>query len=84
MFRSDIKEHKDISVIANNAGITEDGLIMRMNYDQWSKVIQTNLSSIIIIKTLLPNMISNRDGKIIGISSIVGTTGNPGQANCSI
>ena len=55
---------------------------MRMNYDQWSKVIQTNLSSNYqIIKTLLPNMISNRDGKIIGISSIVGTTGNPGQAN---
>ena len=76
------KNHKDISVIANNAGITDDGLIMRMNYEQWSKVIQTNLSSNYqIIKTLLPNLLSNRYGKIIGISSIVGTTGNPGQAN---
>ena len=76
------KNHKDISVIANNAGITEDSLIMRMNHEQWSKVIQTNLSSNYqIIKTLLPNMLSNRDGKIVGISSIVGTTGNPGQAN---
>ena len=76
------KNHKDISVIVNNAGITEDSLIMRMKHEQWSKVIQTNLSSNYqIIKTLLPNMLSNRDGKIVGISSIVGNTGNPGQAN---
>ena len=76
------KEHKGISVVVNNAGITHDGLIMRMNYEQWSKVIQTNLSSNYqIIKTLLPNMLSNKYGKIIGISSIVGSTGNPGQAN---
>ena len=76
------KDHKDISVIVNNAGVTEDGLIMRMNYKQWSKVIQTNLSSNYqVIKTFLPNMLSNRNGKIIGISSIVGTTGNAGQAN---
>ena len=76
------KDHKDISVIVNNAGVTEDGLIMRMNHKQWSKVIQTNLSSNYqVIKTFLPNMLSNRNGKIIGISSIVGTTGNAGQAN---
>ncbi len=75
-------DHKDISVIVNNAGITEDNLIFRMKNDQWSKVIQTNLNSNFqIIKTLLPNMLSKRYGKIIGISSIVGTTGNPGQAN---
>ena len=62
-------------MVVNNAGVTEDGLIMRMNYEQWSKVIQTNLSSNYqIIKTLLPNLLSNRYGKIIGISSIVGTT----------
>ena len=76
------KSHKDISVIVNNAGVTEDNLIFRMKSEQWSKVIQTNLSSNYqIIKTLLPNLLSNRYGKIIGISSIVGTTGNPGQAN---
>tara|TARA_B100000575_G_scaffold203250_1_gene164889 strand:+ start:3457 stop:4188 length:732 start_codon:yes stop_codon:yes gene_type:complete len=76
------QDHKDISVIVNNAGITEDSLIMRMNYEQWSKVIQTNLSSNYqIFKSLLPNMLSNRNGKVVGISSIVGTTGNPGQAN---
>tara|TARA_B100001057_G_scaffold224037_1_gene224309 strand:+ start:605 stop:1336 length:732 start_codon:yes stop_codon:yes gene_type:complete len=76
------KEHKDISVIINNAGMTADNLIFRMKNDQWSKVIQTNLNSNYqIIKSLLPNMLSNKYGKIIGISSIVGSTGNPGQAN---
>ena len=75
-------EHKDISVIVNNAGKTHDNLIFRMKNDQWTDIIQTNLSSNYqIIKSLLPNMLSNRYGKIIGISSIVGTTGNPGQAN---
>ena len=76
------KEHKDISVLVNNAGITKDNLILRMKNDQWSKVIQTNLNSNFqIIKSFLPNMLSKRYGKIIGISSVVGTTGNPGQAN---
>tara|TARA_B100000575_G_C23038244_1_gene597531 strand:+ start:443 stop:1168 length:726 start_codon:yes stop_codon:yes gene_type:complete len=76
------KDHKDISVIVNNAGITEDSLLFRMKKDDWHKVIQTNLSSNYeIIKSLLPNMLSRRYGKIIGISSIVGSTGNPGQSN---
>ncbi len=76
------RDHKDISVIVNNAGVTQDNLIFRMKNQQWSKVIQTNLNSNYqIIKTLLPNMLSNRYGKIIGISSIVGLTGNPGQSN---
>ena len=76
------RDHKDISTIINNAGLTNDNIIFRMKSDQWSKVIQTNLSSNYqIIKSLLPNMLSNKYGKIIGISSIVGSTGNPGQAN---
>ena len=75
-------EHNDISIIVNNAGTTQDNLIFRMKYDQWMRVIQTNLnSSYQIIKTLLPNMLSKKYGKIIGISSIVATTGNPGQSN---
>ena len=74
--------HKDISVIVNNAGITEDNLVLRMSQDQWSKVIKTNLdSNYNIIKSLLPNMLSNKYGKIIGISSVVASTGNPGQSN---
>ena len=76
------KIHKDLSVIVNNAGVTQDNLIFRMKDEQWSNVIQTNLNSNFqIIKSLLPNMLSQKYGKIIGISSIVGSTGNPGQAN---
>ena len=76
------EEHKDLSVIVNNAGITDDGLLLRMKYSQWDKVIQTNLNSNFkIIKSQLPNMISNKYGKIIGISSVVATSGNPGQTN---
>ncbi len=76
------KDHKDISVIVNNAGVTKDNLIFRMKNEQWNKVIQTNLNSNYqIIKSLLPNMLSKKYGKIIGISSIVGITGNPGQSN---
>ena len=76
------KEHKDIEVLINNAGITNDALLLRMKYSQWSKVINTNLSSnFIIIKSILPSMIAKRNGKIIGISSVVALTGNPGQSN---
>ena len=76
------EQHKDISIIVNNAGINQDSLIFRMKYEDWHKIIQTNLNSNYqIIKSLLPNMLAHKYGKIIGISSIVGTTGNPGQAN---
>ena len=76
------KEHKDIDVLVNNAGITNDALLLRMKYSQWSKVININLSSnFIIIKSILPSMIAKRNGKIIGISSVVALTGNPGQSN---
>ncbi len=75
-------EHSDLSIVVNNAGITDDSLTVRMKIEQWNKVIQANLSSnFLIIKSLLPNMIKNRHGKIIGISSVVATSGNPGQAN---
>ena len=75
-------DHKDINIIVNNAGITDDSLILRMKNNQWNNVIQANLSSnFLIIKNLLPNMIRNKTGKIIGISSVVALLGNPGQAN---
>ena len=76
------EKHNDIEVLINNAGITQDNLLMRMSWEQWKKVIDTNLNSnFLIIKSFLPNMIKNRKGKIIGISSVVASTGNPGQAN---
>ena len=72
----------NLDCLVNNAGITQDNLLMRMSWEQWKKVIDTNLNSnFLIIKSFLPNMIKNRKGKIIGISSVVASTGNPGQAN---
>jgi len=76
------EEHQDLNIIVNNAGITDDSLLLRMKTDQWNNVIQANLSSnFLIIKVLLPNMIKNKSGNIIGISSVVATSGNPGQSN---
>ena len=76
------EEHQDLNIIVNNAGITDDSLLLRMKTDQWNRVIQANLSSnFTIIKALLPNMIKNKSGNIIGISSVVATSGNPGQSN---
>ncbi|MDC0193213.1 3-oxoacyl-ACP reductase FabG [Pelagibacteraceae bacterium] len=76
------EEHQDLNVIVNNAGITDDSLLLRMKNEQWNNVIQANLSSnFLIIKSLLPNMIKNKSGNIIGISSVVATSGNPGQSN---
>ena len=76
------EEHQDLDIIVNNAGITDDSLLLRMKTDQWNNVIQANLSSnFTIIKALLPNMIKNKAGNIIGVSSVVATSGNPGQSN---
>ena len=76
------EEHQDLNVIVNNAGITDDSILLRMKTDQWNNVIQANLSSnFSIIKALLPNMIKNKSGNIIGVSSVVATSGNPGQSN---
>ena len=75
-------DHPDISILINNAGLTSDSLLLRMKLNQWQEVMNTNLSSnFVIIKSALPNMIKNKMGKIIGISSIVAISGNPGQSN---
>ena len=77
-----LKQHNDIDILINNAAITADNLFLRMKDDQWNEVIKVNLNSnFYIIKNLLPKMIKNRRGCIIGISSVVALTGNPGQAN---
>jgi len=76
------KENTDIDILINNAGITKDNLFLRMQVDQWNEVINVNLNSnFYIIKSILPNMIKNKKGNIIGITSVVANTGNPGQAN---
>ncbi len=76
------QENKDIEILINNAGITKDNLILRMKKDQWNDVINVNLNSNFhIIKAIIPNMIKNKNGKIIGVTSVVALTGNPGQSN---
>lgn len=71
-----------IDVLINNAGITQDTLMLRMKEEQWDKVIEVNLKSVFnLTKQVLRPMMKNRGGSIINMSSIVGITGNAGQAN---
>jgi 3-oxoacyl-[acyl-carrier protein] reductase len=77
-------ENKKLDILVNNAGVTRDALIMRMNDDQWDTVLDTNLKAAFHgMKAAVRPMIKNRFGRIINITSIVGLTGNPGQANYS-
>jgi 3-oxoacyl-[acyl-carrier-protein] reductase (EC 1.1.1.100) len=71
-----------ISVLVNNAGITRDQLLMRMKEDDWSAIMDTNLTSVFrTSKAVMRGMMKARKGRIISIASVVGVTGNPGQAN---
>ena len=71
-----------IDILVNNAGITKDTLMLRMSEEQWDRVIEVNLKSVFnLTKQVLRPMMKNRGGSIINMSSIVGVTGNAGQAN---
>jgi len=77
-----IKDHEKIDVLINNAGITKDGLLMRMSEDDWDAVLDTNLKGVFnMTKAVTRNMMSKRYGRVINITSVVGITGNAGQAN---
>ncbi|MGB1092336.1 MAG: 3-oxoacyl-ACP reductase FabG [Oceanobacter sp.] len=70
------------AVVVNNAGITRDNLFLRMSDDEWNAVLNTNLSGVFrMCKAMIKPMIKKKTGTIINISSIIGTTGNAGQAN---
>ncbi|MDD5273544.1 MAG: 3-oxoacyl-ACP reductase FabG [Methylovulum sp.] len=70
------------AVLVNNAGITRDNLLMRMKDEEWDDIIATNLTSVFrMSKAVLRGMMKERYGRIINISSVVGATGNAGQAN---
>ena len=70
--------------LVNNAGITEDNLLMRMSDEQWLSVIETNLTSLYrVTKSLVKDMMKARQGRIINVGSIVGVMGNAGQSNYS-
>jgi len=77
-----LKEHQKLTVLVNNAGITRDNLAMRMKDSEWAEVIDTNLTAVFRLSRLvLRPMMKQRHGRIINITSVVGSSGNPGQAN---
>jgi len=72
----------NLNCIINNAGVTQDNLAIRMSLEEWQKVIDINLTSTFLIsKSAIKKMLKNKSGKIINITSVVGHTGNLGQAN---
>lgn len=97
-YKSDAADHKSaeelinsvvadfgtIDVLVNNAGITRDGLIMRMSEENWDDVLKTNLKSVFnTVKAIQRTMLKQRSGSIINLTSVVGIRGNAGQANYS-
>ncbi|AGY53934.1 3-oxoacyl-[acyl-carrier-protein] reductase FabG [Bacteroidales bacterium CF] len=79
-----VKEFGKIDILVNNAGITKDGLMMRMSEQQWDAVIGVNLKSAFnFIHAITPVMMRQKNGSIINMSSVVGVSGNAGQANYS-
>lgn len=71
-----------VSILVNNAGITRDGLLMRMKDADWDELIEINLTaSMVLCRAAMRGMMKARSGRIISISSVVGATGNPGQTN---
>ena len=76
------KEFGAISILVNNAGITRDNLLMRMKDEDWQAILDTNLTSVFrTSKTVMRAMMKARKGRIINIASVIGVTGNAGQAN---
>jgi 3-oxoacyl-[acyl-carrier protein] reductase len=76
------KEHGALHVLVNNAGITRDTLAMRMKDDDWDAVLDTNLKAVFrMSRAVMRTMMKQRYGRIVSITSVVGASGNPGQAN---
>lgn len=77
-----VKQHGGLHVLVNNAGITRDTLAMRLKDDDWDAVIDTNLKSVFrACRAAIKPMMKQRFGRIVNITSVVGASGNPGQAN---
>jgi 3-oxoacyl-[acyl-carrier protein] reductase len=82
LFAAEIKDKVHLDVLVNNAGMTWDGLIVRMKPEQWEKVIQVNLSgAFYCLQEAAKIMMRQRAGRIVNVSSVVGQSGNAGQAN---
>ncbi len=79
-----LEDFSKVDILINNAGITKDNLMLRMNEEQWDSVMDVNLKSVFnLTKHMLKPMLKNRGGSIINMSSVVGVFGNAGQANYS-
>jgi len=77
-----VKVHGGLQVLVNNAGVTRDQLAMRMKDEDWDAVMQTNLKAVFrLSRAVIRPMMKQRHGRIISITSVVGASGNPGQAN---
>ncbi|MFE7061930.1 3-oxoacyl-[acyl-carrier-protein] reductase [Sutcliffiella sp. NPDC057660] len=82
MMKKSLEQFGTIDILVNNAGITRDNLLMRMKEDEWDDVININLKGVFnTTKAVTRQMMKQRSGRIINIASIVGVSGNPGQAN---
>ncbi|WP_336990096.1 3-oxoacyl-[acyl-carrier-protein] reductase [Bacillus infantis] len=82
MMKETIEKFGSIDILVNNAGITRDNLLMRMKEEEWDEVISINLKGVFLCtKAATRQMMKQRSGRIINVSSIVGVSGNPGQAN---
>jgi 3-oxoacyl-[acyl-carrier protein] reductase len=77
-----LERHSRVGILVNNAGITRDSLLLRMKADDWEGVVETNLTGVYrMCRALVPSMLRARQGRVVNITSVVGTLGNPGQAN---
>lgn len=82
MIKEVVSQFGSVDVFVNNAGITRDNLLMRMKEQEWDDVIDTNLKGVFnCIQKVTPQMLRQKSGSIINLSSVVGAVGNPGQAN---
>jgi 3-oxoacyl-[acyl-carrier protein] reductase len=76
------EEYGTVDILINNAGITRDNILLRMKEEEWDEIINTNLSSVYkMSKAVLKGMVKKRSGRIISITSVVGSMGNAGQSN---
>lgn len=82
LIKTVLDKNNQIDVLVNNAGITKDGLLMRMKTNDWQKVLDLNLSGVFYCtRAVSRQMLKQKKGRIINITSVVGLMGNPGQAN---